>query len=174
MRVTMLTAGAAFLAAAAPDCWAQQSLTDKLYACIAMTDSVARLTCYDAAVSELRQAQSAGDVSIVSRAEVQQAEKDSFGFDAGAKATAMAGLATPQAPPAELDVVQVTIASAEKRANGKYRFVLDNGQVWDQIDTRGPRLLPDGPITGEIRRAALGSFFLKPGDRPAVRVTRVK
>lgn len=175
MRVALLAAGAAFVAAAgsAGASWAQPSLTDRLYACTGMTDSQARLACFDAAVAELKQAQTAGEVSVVSRAEVQQAEKDTFGLDPAAQAKAMTAVAPATAPP-ELDVVKVTIASAEKRANGTFRFTLDNGQVWDQIDTGGPRSLPRGAIEGEIRRAALGSFLLKPGNRAAVRVKRVK
>lgn len=176
MRVALLAAGAAFVAGAgsAGAGWAQPSLTDRLYACTGMTDGQARLACFDAAVAELKQAQTAGEVSLVSRAEVQQAEKDSFGLDPLTQARAMTGVASASTPPADLDVIKVTIISAEKRANGTYRFTLDNGQVWDQIDTGGPRSLPRGTIEGEIRRASLGSFLLKPGNRSVVRVKRVK
>ncbi len=176
MRVALLAAGAALVmtAAGAGESWAQQSLTDRLYACTDLTDEKARLACFDAAVGELKQAQRAGEVAVMSRAEVQQAEKDSFGLDPLTQARAMTGVASASSPAADLDVVKVTITSAEKRANGTYRFTLDNGQVWDQIDTGGPRSLPRGAIEGEIRRGALGSFLLKAGNRSVVRVKRVK
>lgn len=86
----------------------------------------------------------------------------------------MTGVASASTPTPELDVIKVTITSAEKRANGTYRFTLDNGHVWDQIDTGGPRSLPRGAIEEKIRRAALGSFLLKPGNRSVVRVKRVQ
>jgi hypothetical protein len=176
MRVAFLAAGAVLITAlsGAGEARAQQSMTDKLYACIGMTDAQARLACYDAAVGELKQAQSQGDVAVVSRADVQQARKDSFGFSAPPQASVTAAITAPAAAEPEIDNVKVTITGATKRADGKYRFTLDNGQVWDQTDTVKLRLLPDAPFAGEIRKAALGSFFLKPADKTAVRVKRVK
>lgn len=175
MRVALLAAGAVLITAlsGAGAAQAQQSLTDKLYACIGMTDAQARLACYDAAVGELKQAQSTGDVAVVSRADVQKAEKDQFGFSSPPQAAIIAGV-NPAADEPELDNVKVTITGAAKRADGKFRFTLDNGQVWDQTDTVRVRMLPDAPFAGEIRKGALGSFFLKPADKTAVRVKRVK
>jgi hypothetical protein len=173
MRVAFLAAGAVLITAlsGAGAAVAQQSLTDKLYACIGMTDPQARLACYDAAVGQLKQAQSTGDVAVVSRADVQKAEKDQFGFSSPPQAAIIAGAG---APAADLDNVKVTIMAATKRADGKFRFTLDNGQVWDQTDTVRVRMLPDTPFAGEVSKGALGSFFLKPADKTAVRVKRVK
>jgi hypothetical protein len=174
MRVAFLAAGAVLITAlsGAGEAAAQQSLTDKLYACTGMADAQARLACYDAAVGQLKQAQSTGDVAVVSRADVQKAEKDQFGFSSPPQAAIIAGANAPAA--AELDNVKVTITAATKRADGKFRFTLDNGQVWDQTDTVRVRMLPDPPFAGEVSKGALGSFFLKPADKTAVRVKRVK
>lgn len=173
MRVALLAA--LFTAVAgAGEGWAQQSMTDKLYACIGMTDAQARLACYDAAVGELKQAQSEGDVAVVSRADVQKAEKDQFGFSSPPQAAIIASANPTAAAEPELDNVTVMITGVSKRADGKFRFTLDNGQVWDQTDTVRVRMLPDTPFAGEIRKGALGSFFLKPADKTAVRAKRVK
>jgi hypothetical protein len=175
MRVVFLAAamvlGAPFLAGASE---AQESEIDKIHACSAITDAGQRLACFDATVAAMKQAQAAGDVSVVSRAQIQQAGKNSFGLGPTAQASAMAGVATAAEPPPEPDHVAVTIVSAKKRENGKFRFTLDDGQIWDQTDTVSLRMLPSEPFQGEIRRAALGSFMLKPADKPAVRVKRVK
>jgi hypothetical protein len=105
---------------------------------------------------------------------VRQAGKDAFGLGLAAQADAMASVATSAAPPPELEVVQITIVSVQRRPDGTSRFTLDNGQVWEQTDTVNLGTLSKGPMTGEIRRGALGSFFLKPGNRTAVRAKRIK
>ncbi len=180
MRVALLLAvgalGASLLLSGASQ--AQESEIDKVYACSSIAESGARLACFDAAVATMKQAQASGDVAVVSRAQIQQAEKDAFGLSPAAQASAVTsavtGAAAPAEPAPELDRVAVTIVAAEKRQNGKFRFTLGDGQIWDQTDSVALRLLPSAPFDGEIRRAAMGSFFLKPADKTAVRVKRVK
>ena len=183
MRVAFLAAlmalGAAPFVTGASD--AQESQIDKIYACSSQTDAGARLACFDAAVAAMKQAQAAGDVSVVSRAQLQQAEKDSFGLGSAAQASAVTSAVTGSSgtvagsPAPELDVVNVIIATATKRPNGSYRFTLDNGQVWEQTDdTVNLGTLPRSQIEGEIRRASMGTYMLKPGNRTAVRVKRIK
>lgn len=180
MRVFVLAACAAFATAAVggQEALAQENQVDKVYACAGVADGAARLACFDAAVASMKQAQAAGDVSVVSRAQVQQAEKDTFGLGPQAQTTAVTGVMTGVAPAAaaaaELDNVKVTIVTATKRPDGSYRFTLDNGQVWEQSDTVTLGTLPRGTIEGEIRRGAMGSFFLKAGNRSLVRVKRIK
>jgi hypothetical protein len=176
MRVAFLAAGAGLgmAVAGAGASWGQESPTDKLYACVGMADGQARLACYDAAAAALKKAQADGEVSVVSRAQVQQAGRDAFGLGLAAQADAMASVATSAAPPPELDVIEVTIASVQRRPDGTSRFTLDNGQVWEQTDTVNLGTLSKGPMKGEIRRGALGSFFLKAGNRTAVRAKRVR
>ena len=181
MRGVKLAACAAFaaFAATAQTAQAQESQVDKVYACAGVSDGAARLACFDAAVAAMKQAQTAGDVSVVSRAQIQQAEKDTFGLGPQAQTTAvtgvMKGATTPAAAAAaELDNVKVTIVTATKRPDGTYRFTLDNGQVWEQNDTVSLGTLPRGTTEAEIRRGSIGSFFLKAGNRSLVRVKRVK
>ncbi len=179
MRGVKLAACAAFAAFAAT-AQAQESQVDKIYACAGVSDGAARLACFDAAVAAMKQAQAAGDVSVVSRAQIQQAEKDTFGLGPQAQTTAVTGVLKGAPAPAaadaeaELDNVKVTISTATKRPDGTYRFTLDNGQVWEQNDTVSLGTLPRGTIEAEIRRGAIGSFFLKAGNRSLVRVKRVK
>jgi len=60
----------------------------------------------------------------------------------------------------------------------KTRFYLDNGQVWDQLDTRRVRIPKDKAgrtNTVEIRKASLGSYLLRVnGEGAAIRVRRVR
>jgi hypothetical protein len=57
--------------------------------------------------------------------------------------------------------------------DGKYRFTMENGQVWKQLDTVKLRNIGNGPWTAEVRKAALGSYLLTIDKQPAVRVERV-
>jgi len=60
--------------------------------------------------------------------------------------------------------VEVRIIRIESAANGRIRFVTADGQEWTQVESKSvrlPRDFPSGGIRGEIRTAALGSFFLK-------------
>lgn len=151
---------------------AQESEIDKVYACAGIAEPDTRLACFDAAVATMKQAQTSGEVTVVSRAQAVQAEKDAFGLSpaqAGPKTTAV-----PAAADAEVDRISVTIVAREKRQDGKFRFTLDNGQMWEQTDTTRLGPMPDGVLQGEIRRAALGSFMLKLDGPRAFRVKRVK
>jgi len=166
----------AVLAAGAP-ALAQEAPLDKVYACAAMTESAERLACYDAAVTGLKQAHVSGGLAIVTRAQLDAAEKEAFGLDQPSiTQLARSGAAPPGAggPKADLDNIALTIQMAERRPNGSYRFTMDNGQVWEQIDTYDLGRLPKGPLTAEIRKAAMNSFMLKPAGRTSVRVRRVK
>jgi len=53
----------------------------KLYACKAISDADARLACYDGAVGKLETAQNAGEVVTVSKTQVENVEREAFGFN---------------------------------------------------------------------------------------------
>jgi hypothetical protein len=154
---------------------------DKVYACAAMADGAARLACYDAAVAGLKKAQSGGDVAVVSRDQIQKAEKDAFGL----QRPALAELVEKPAPAAVTtgpkatnvqspDQVTLAIKDVSTGADGRYRFVMENGQVWRQTDEVSLERLKDPGLTAEIRKAALGTFMMKIGNRKAIRVKRVE
>jgi hypothetical protein len=174
--------GLAFLTAPA---LAQQAPLDKVYACAGVTDGAARLACFDAAVAGLRTATESGSAVVVERAQIEKAEKEAFGLatpsltalaeSAAASATPAASTAAkPAEKPKTLDSVTLAVKSIEKNADGSYRFVMENGQVWRQTDQLRLAGLGKGPWTADIRKAAMGTFMLKLGDRTAVRVRRLE
>ena len=65
-------------------------------------------------------------------------------------------------------------ASAAKRADGKYRFTLSDGQVWEQIDSDNVGSMKKFPMGAEIKTAFLGSFLMKIENGKTIRVRRVK
>lgn len=125
-----------------------------------------RLACFDAAAAQLQRAEQAGDVVVFDRAEIQEARRAAFGFDAldlfrrGDRA---------EAP---LRNVVLEAKSARVGADGRWSLVTVDGQVWKQIDDEA---LPKRPKAGsklEVRTAALGSYFMNVDGQRAIRVRR--
>ncbi|WP_416878622.1 hypothetical protein [Litorimonas sp.] len=51
-----------------------------VFACKSETDPMERLACYDAAVGQFEQAQQSGELITVSKSQIEEVERDSFGF----------------------------------------------------------------------------------------------
>ncbi len=153
---------------------AQEAPLSKVYACAGIQNADERLACYDGAVAGLKSAEASGGVSVVSREQVVAAEEGAFGLGPATLADVTRSAAPPTAPKVEaLDNIKVTVTSAVKKPGGGLRFTLDNGQVWEEIDTSLGRV-SGLPASGEIRKGALSSYMLKIGDKPTTRVKRVR
>lgn len=153
---------------------AQEGPLTKVYACAEIGAASERLACYDAAIAGLKSAEASGGVAVVSPEQVVEAEKQAFGLGPATLADVARNAAPAAAPKMEApDTLQVTITSAVKRPGGGLRFTMDNGQVWEEIDTSLGRVT-GLPAKAEIRKGAFGSFMLKIGDKPVTRVKRVK
>jgi hypothetical protein len=164
--------------------FAQERPLDRVYACAGLTDSAARLACFDAAVADLRSATETSGAVLVDREQIAKAEKEAFGLatpsltalaESAAASTATSSAALrPAEKPKTLDSVTLAVKSVQKGADGRYRFVMENGQIWRQTDQLVLPGVGKGPWTAEIRKAALGTFMLKLDNRTAVRVTRLE
>jgi hypothetical protein len=143
---------------------------DRVYACAAIADSTERLACFDAAVGALRTADEAGNFVSVDREQVQELERDAFGFSlpslprlfgrgeenaANDQQEAGAGLS--------VEEVELVVSRISMRGDGRAVFTMENGQRWVQVQSERVRNLREGD-TVTIRRASLGSFMLAPSD----------
>ena len=147
-------------------------------------------------------AEKSGDIVTLSRSTIDQVKKDSFGLKTDSASTI--DLLTKSEPPKksteltkpiskkkekkaekrasleteDLNKVNLEIASTKTFGYEKTRFYLANGQVWDQVDSvkvRVPRVKDGNPNVAEIKKAALGSFFLRiNGKGRAIRIRRKK
>lgn len=186
-----------------------------VFACRAETDSLKRLACYDAAVGRFEEAQVKGDIVTISKKQVEEVEKDSFGFNLPSipKLGSLFGSNKAKSPKPvkskdnpltsavevtksaerpeipkeinskpvekeEIKEIEATIRSTQTFGYKKTRFFLENGQVWEQIDTRNvrvPKTRNGIAPTVVIQKASLGSFLLRVnGKGSAVRVKRVR
>lgn len=181
MRLFMIVAVSALCAGASlggGSVFAQEAPLAKVYACAGIGGAEARLACFDAAVAGLKQAEAAGSVTVVTPEQAAAAAKESFGFASGSAAARNAQVAAAPAstppPPEQPDLLTVTVVKAVKGADSRYRFTLENGQVWEQVETETVQGVNALPASAEISKAAMGSFRMKIDGKRAVRVRRVK
>lgn len=158
--------------AAAQDGPPSPEVLDQVLACGAVTNEAERLACYDRAVAQLRAAHESGSLVAVDRQQVQEIERDAFGFS------------LPSLPQifrrgGESDVLAVaemalTVERVSFRGDGTGTFTMSNGQVWSQIDGMNARHVRVGTEV-IIRRASMGSFMLSvPSGGPPLRVRRTQ
>lgn len=149
--------------------------TAEVYACAAIEDDTGRLECYDNAVGRLKAAEDAGEVATVTRAEVEQVKRDSFGFSI----PSLPKLALPKLGSSDEDgqISELKEAITKARTNPYKKVVitLENGQVWEQTDsTRIYISKKRPPEFATIKSAALGSFKMKLDNGRVFRAKRVK
>lgn len=150
--------------------------TDSIYQCAAITDDTARLACYDKAVADLQTAESAGKVRTVDVATIEKLERESFGFSLPSLSQVF-GRSEDAGKPLTQEVDEVTLPIASisvNRVTRKAQITLENGQVWEQIDSEEiSRSKIRKAKEATIRKAALGSFLMTIGGGTGIRVRRV-
>jgi len=148
---------------------AQDVSTDDVYACTSVAEDADRLACYDAAVGRLQEAEAAGDVTTVTRKEVEQVRQDSFGFSIPSLPSLMIGKAgADENSPNEVTLPVKAIGYTQ----GNLVVTLENGQVWRQTDSK--RVRNRDQSEARIYEAAFGSYKMKLDGGLAFRVERVK
>ncbi len=150
-----------------------QAATDSLYACADKASDSERLACYDAAVAELRAAETTGEVVTFTTEEIVEARERTFGLeeDTVDSKLAAAGASLARTEP---DDITAGLVSLDETAEGKLIVTLDNGQVWVQTDSSSVAVSRKSPPkSATVMKAALGSYRLKIGRARPFRVQRV-
>lgn len=169
MLVLMLSTGAvASRRPALPP--ADDTSLNAILACRNIADPQARLACFDANAKSLAGAEESHAIVVLDRAQVRKTRRSVFGFnipDLG-----LFGAKTPgeEAEDRELDAI---VRDARLDQDGRWLITLDNGAVWRQTDDQVIALPPRSGSKIVIRRAALGSFFLRVDGQPGVKAQRV-
>lgn len=161
-RLAVMTLFAAGLAGPA---LAQEASLEAVLACRAIEDPTERVGCYDAAVGRLEQAQAEGEVKVITRAEVEKVQRESFGF----RIPSLPSFGGGNNGGEELERVTEPVKSVSS-SGGKLRVTLENGSVWQQIDDKNVRARD--VQSAEIYQAAMGSYKMKLDGGLAFRVRR--
>jgi hypothetical protein len=162
----VLVVGAALAeTAASPLPAAVQRLLD----CRATGADAARLSCYDAAVSDLGRLISSGDLVVVDHERVVAVKRQAFGF-----ALPSLSLFERSDKAVELHQIAGTVARATQQSDGKWLIELEDGGVWQQTDNERLSRYPHKGSKAEIRKKSLGSYFLNLDGQRALRMRRVQ
>lgn len=141
----------------------------QLLQCRSLSDSAARLACYDDATARLQQAQQQQEIVIVDKAEVKEAKKGLFGFTLPQIKLFGGGSGDD-----EVNEIEFTIATVRQYDYGRWRFTTTDGAVWDQVDTEPLAVDPRPGNKVVVKRAAMGSFKARVNGQPPIRVRRVQ
>ncbi len=138
----------------------------RLSACRAIATAADRLSCFDREALALDDAERAGQVLVVDRAEIDKASRDLFGLNLP-RFTLFSRLDVPEAA----NRVETQVREARRSANDDWIFELADETVWRQIDDQNlDRARPGDPVV--IRRAAMGTYFLSVNGARSLRVRR--
>lgn len=145
--------------------------------CADIADAALRLQCFDAAMPRVKSALQAP----APEAPAKKSLLDWFGLSRPDKAvTKQEDFGKPPQPAESVEVKEITATVTEfaKTARGKAIFILDNGQVWRQLDADGtelPYAVPGKPMKVTIETGFLGSYNLTiEGRNGLIKVTRLK
>jgi len=136
-----------------------------LVACQAITDSAARLSCYDKAVQALASATERKDVLIVDRATIRETKRGLFGISLPKLNIFGPG------DNEEVNQIESRIKGVTSSRDGLSVFILDDGSRWKQTEGRYTFAKAGSQII--IKRGALGGFMANVDKQPAVRVMRL-
>lgn len=167
---------AGFLSFFAPLTSAQPSSpADPVYACRTIPESTERLACFDSAVAVLFEKQQAGQVQTIDSAAIEQIERESFGFALPSLPSLFTRNSSSDTRRENVSEIMEPVRSARlHNITRKAVITLENGQVWEQIDTtRVSSAALRRASEARIRRAALGSFLISIDGNLAFRARRV-
>lgn len=183
MRLTLLVAVTLLTSAQA-----NASLEQQLRQCANLTDSSARLGCYDQLQASLQQAATlkhAQSAAILEPAQMAQAHVQPPQAQLSSRTQADTQQANPtqaedrfgmeakRPEDSTLDTIHLEVSSIHKDTYGALKITFTNGQVWKQTEGRNYPLKQGERVY--IQKAALGSFLMGTEQRNAkVRVKRLK
>lgn len=143
-----------------------QTLT-RLMACRSISDSAARLACYDLAAGAIDSARQQGDLVVIDRAQAEETRRQLFGFEVPTLPRLFGGEVQP-----DIEAIETTLQSASQASETRWVFRLADGSVWRQVDSDPVRFQNRAGQEVRVRKASLGSFLLTVGSSRAVRVRR--
>lgn len=148
-----------------------------LYACEAVADKDAQLSCFVTETAKLRAAETSGDFVTIDKQAAEEIEKESYGFNLPSlPKLKIFGNSDGAKKAKPLKTRSLAIKRTSTIRNGYLRFYLDNGQIWDQTQPAKVRHLgQETPDMLVIKNAAMGSFLARVnGKGPQVRVRRIE
>lgn len=175
MRILILASILALAAGPARADSARDALAD-MVKCADLAEPSRRLACFDAATARARSALAAPAQAVKEKG----GGAEDFGFSKSPpvlKADDF-GKAAPEPGPREITEISATVVEFAKTQRGRAIFVLDNGQIWRQLDADSTELpYPSAGTTMKvtIEKGWVGSYNLTiAGRNGLIKVSRMK
>ena len=161
-----------------------RDVLDAIAKCTEIATSAERLQCFDTAASGAKTALAAPVQQTLAQTDQATAEEEEGGvlswFGLSRPNTKPEDFGKPKVRtgPKEITELSAGVLEFAKNAHGRSIFILDNGQVWKQVD--GDTTEVRDPSRGEamkvtIETGLMGSYSLRvEGRRGIVKVRRVK
>ena len=141
---------------------------DALVRCRAIADAAQRLQCFDSAAAALEQAAESRELVVVDRKQVRETKRNLFGLDIPNLNPFGGG---PDEDSEAVNSIEGVVASSFRGGDNRWVVRLEDGGTWGQTDSR-PLLRPRPGDKVKIVRAAMGSYMMRVGSQPGVRVKR--
>jgi hypothetical protein len=168
--LALAIAAAALAAGASAQTKAERAaVVQRLIDCKKITDSAARLACYDAAAAAFDQAEAKGDVVVVDREQAKKVRKQAFGFSLPSISLFEKGVAKE-----ELENVDGVIDSARQDGAGHWVIKLEDGAVWAENGVEELFKTPKPGMKVRIKKAALGSYMMVIENQGGFKAHRVQ
>ena len=144
---------------------APPAVVQSLLTCRAMTDSAARLACYDKAAAGVAQAIDTKELVLIDKVKANEVKRSLFGYSAPDFAGLLGG--------GDVKQVDGVIVSAFANGEGGWTVKLADGSTWTQNDDSPIAIPPQKGDKVTIRRGTLNSYFLRIGGQPGVKAHRI-
>jgi hypothetical protein len=176
MRILLLLFLSLFVAGPARADATRDALTE-IAKCADIAEASERLKCFDAAVASAKSA-----LAAPAQKAPEKSLLEWFGFARPPKPVTKPedfGKPAPEPGPGEeITEINATVLEFAKTLRGKSVFILDNGQVWRQLDADGTEVrdpAPDTKMKVTIEAGVLGSYNLTiEGRNGLIKVSRLR
>lgn len=143
----------------------QPEVVREVLACRAISDGAARLACFDTQTARFETAVASGEVVAADREQVRETNRSLFGLN-------LPRIRIFGSDSEQIEEITGEISGLSQTQDGKTLVILTDGARWAQTDNR--------PVIGvrvgqqvTIRRASLGSFFMRFSNGGSVRARRL-
>lgn len=143
-------------------------LFEALENCRAMTESAARLACFDNSMAKLSAAVEAKQIVVIEEKEVQKTKRSLFGFHL----PDLSIFGGNDNDSGEDKTLVTTIKSLGRAQSGRWNIGIPEGAVWQTTEA-----MPFNPKIGdalEIKAGVMGGYFVKVRNKRAVRAKRIE
>ena len=164
--VAAIASASALLAARpSPSGGPPPAVVQSLLSCRGLTDSAARLACYDKAAASVASAIDTKELVLIDKVKANQVKRSLFGYSAPDFAGLLGG--------GEIKQVEGVVTAAFENGDGGWTVKLADGSTWTQNDDAPIALPPRKGDKVTLRRGTLNSYFLRIGGQPGVKVHRI-